>query len=77
MPATRIAIDQFDRYIHSADVRWNALMSGLRVLIVLGTVPDLFEMFNSIIGTFHTCAGTLLRSSLAGLRFESNLEILT
>jgi len=27
-------------------------MSGLRVLIVLGTVPDLFEMFNSIIGTY-------------------------
>ena len=64
--------DQFDRYIHSADVRWNALMSGLSVLIVLGTVPDLFEMFNSIIGTFHhTCAGTLLRSSLARLRLLS------
>ena len=57
---------QFDRYIHSADVRWNALMSGLRVLIVLGTVPDLFEMFNSTIGTFHTCAGTLPRSSWLG-----------
>ena len=44
-------------------------MSGLRVLIVLGTVPDLFKMFNSIIGPFHrTMADTLLRSSLAGLR---------
>ena len=68
--------DQFDRYIHSADVRWNALMSGLSVLIVLGTVPDRFEMFNSIIGTFHhTCAGTLLRSSLARLRLLSRYSI--
>ena len=46
-------------------------MSGLRVLIVLGSLPDLFKMFNSIIGPFHhTFAPTLLRSSLAGLRFE-------
>jgi hypothetical protein len=44
-------------------------MSGLRVLIVLGSLPDLFKMFNSIIGPFHrTMADTLLRSSLAGLR---------
>jgi hypothetical protein len=49
-------------------------MSGLRVLIVLGTVPDLFKMFNSIIGPFHrTMADTLLRSSLAGIRLLRGL----
>jgi hypothetical protein len=37
----------------SADVRWNALMSGLSVLTVLGSLPDMFKMFNSIIGPFH------------------------
>ena len=72
MPATRIERRSIDRYIHNADVRWNALMSGLSVLIVLGTVPDLFKMFNSIIGPFHhTFAPTLLRSSLVGIRLLS------
>ena len=47
-------------------------MSGLRVSKVLGTVADMFKMFNSIIGPFHrTAADTLLRSSLAGLRLLS------
>jgi hypothetical protein len=33
---------------------------------VLGSLPDLFKMFNSIIGPFHrTMADTLLRSSLS------------
>jgi hypothetical protein len=50
-------------------------MSGLRVLIVLGSLPDLLKMFNSIIGTFHhTCAATLLRSSLAGIRLLRGLR---
>jgi hypothetical protein len=31
----------------------------LSILIVLGTVPDLFEMFNSIIGTFNKPLHTL------------------
>ena len=47
-------------------------MSELRVLKVLGTVADMFKMFNSIIGPFYrTAADTLLRSSLAGLRLLS------
>ena len=47
-------------------------MSGLRVLKVLGSLPDMFKMFNSIIGPFHrTMADTLLRSSLAGIRLLS------
>ena len=41
MPATRIERRSIDRYIHNAVVRWNALMSGLSVLIVLGSLPDI------------------------------------
>ena len=44
-------------------------MSGLSVLKVYGSLPDLFKMFNSTSGTFHrTTADALQRSSLAGLR---------
>ena len=46
-------------------------MSGLSVLKVYGSLPDLFKMFNSTIGTFHrTTADALQRSSLAGLVAE-------
>ena len=45
-------------------------MSGLSVLKVYGSLPDLFKMFNSTIGTFHrTDIDALQRSSLGGLRW--------
>ena len=48
-------------------------MSGLSVLKVYGSLPDLFKMFNSTIGTFHhTEADALQRSSLAGIQQQHN-----
>ena len=57
-----------DRYIQLCDVRWNAPMSGLGPFKSVRQSARPERGPKPSIGTFyHTSAGTLLRSSLAGL----------